>query len=282
MKRNKMMRVAATLGVAVLLTTGALSGTLAKYITSADGSASARVAKWGIVMNSTGSSTFKDSYDSSVATSKTGENIVAPGTSGSAVYAVTGTPETAYEITFKGTKKSDVYLENGLTYSYAGTDIKYTRPNGSPVERTYYPVNYSVEIKYMGDDVVKINKAGTEENAASINALNTIQTFETLDEAMKALSNTKVTYDTPNTAADLTVELKWAWQFDKDTNTNNIKVSGGHEPNDAYDTVLGDIAARNIDLTIDSQKVNTMTPAVNDKYSTEIGYTLQMTATQID
>ena len=78
------------------------------------------------------------------------------------------------------------------------------------------------------------------------------------------------------------MELKWAWQFDKDTNTNSIKVSGGHEPNDAYDTVLGDIIAKNTDLTIDGQKVSAMTPAVADKYSTQIGYTLQMTATQVD
>ena len=50
----------------------------------------------------------------------------------------------------------------------------------------------------------------------------------------------------------------------------------------AYDTVLGDIIAKNTDLTIDGQKVSAMTPAVADKYSTQIGYTLQMTATQID
>ena len=282
MKKNKMMRNTAALGVAVLLTASVLSGTLAKYTTTAEGTDSARVAKWGIVMNSTGSSTFKDSYDSSVATSKAGEKIVAPGTSGSAIYAVTGTPETAYEITFKGSSENDVYLENGLAYSYAGTDVKYTKPDGSPVERAYYPVNYSVKIKHTGSGDAKISKAGTEENAVSINALNTVQTFETLEAAMKALSNTQVTYDTPNTAADLTVELKWAWQFDKDTNTNSIKVSGGHEPNDAYDTVLGDIIAKNTDLTIDGQKVSAMTPAVADKYSTQIGYTLQMTATQVD
>ena len=75
MKKNKMMRNTAALGVAVLLTASVLSGTLAKYTTTAEGTDSARVAKWGIVMNSTGSSTFKDSYDSSVATSKAGEKL---------------------------------------------------------------------------------------------------------------------------------------------------------------------------------------------------------------
>lgn len=54
MKKNKMMRNTAALGVAVLLTASVLSGTLAKYTTTAEGTDSARVAKWGIVMNSTG------------------------------------------------------------------------------------------------------------------------------------------------------------------------------------------------------------------------------------
>ena len=48
MKKNKMMRNTAALGVAVLLTASVLSGTLAKYTTTAEGTDSARVAKWGI------------------------------------------------------------------------------------------------------------------------------------------------------------------------------------------------------------------------------------------
>lgn len=44
MKKNKMMRNTAALGVAVLLTASVLSGTLAKYTTTAEGTDSARVA----------------------------------------------------------------------------------------------------------------------------------------------------------------------------------------------------------------------------------------------
>ena len=46
MKKNKMMRIASALLVAVILTTCAISGTFAKYVTSTPGSDSARVAKF--------------------------------------------------------------------------------------------------------------------------------------------------------------------------------------------------------------------------------------------
>ena len=48
MKKNKMMRLASGLLVAVLLTTSMISGTFAKYVTTESGSDSTRVAKWDI------------------------------------------------------------------------------------------------------------------------------------------------------------------------------------------------------------------------------------------
>ena len=47
MKKNVMMRVASALLVAVLMTTCAISGTFAKYTTTASGKDAARVANWG-------------------------------------------------------------------------------------------------------------------------------------------------------------------------------------------------------------------------------------------
>ena len=48
MKKIKTMRIASILLIAVLMTTCAISGTFAKYVTSAEGGDSARVAKWGV------------------------------------------------------------------------------------------------------------------------------------------------------------------------------------------------------------------------------------------
>ena len=117
MRKNKMMRLASALLVAVLLTTCAISGTFAKYVTAETGSDSARVAKWGVEIVAA-TEMFSDSYKDAKTTynaSETGDaitvqadtegtNIVAPGTKGSLVgFAVTGTPEVDVEVTYDAT-----------------------------------------------------------------------------------------------------------------------------------------------------------------------------------
>ena len=54
MRKNKMMRAASALMVAVLLTTCTISGTFAKYVTTASGNDTARVAKWGVQIDMAG------------------------------------------------------------------------------------------------------------------------------------------------------------------------------------------------------------------------------------
>lgn len=103
MRKNKMMRAASGLLVAVLLSTCAISGTFAKYTTSADGTDSARVAKWGFTGGSTItiSDLFKNTYDTTVNSST---DVIAPGTNGSATFGFTydgdnsvTAPEVAYK-----------------------------------------------------------------------------------------------------------------------------------------------------------------------------------------
>lgn len=61
MKKNKMMRIAAVLLIVTLLSTCVISGTFAKYVAKADMEDSARVAKWGIKIETSGS-LFSDRY----------------------------------------------------------------------------------------------------------------------------------------------------------------------------------------------------------------------------
>ncbi|MBP5766482.1 MAG: hypothetical protein J6X47_05810, partial [Clostridia bacterium] len=112
--KNKMMRIASVLLVAALITTCAISGTFAKYVTKVSGEDSARVAKWGIVLgvNTTGAFddryvTHDDTYEgefSVMAYNATdeakGDKLVAPGTSSKDLdmnfsASVKGTPEVA-------------------------------------------------------------------------------------------------------------------------------------------------------------------------------------------
>jgi hypothetical protein len=103
MKKNKMMRIASVLLVAVLMSTCAISGTFAKYVTSANSSDSARVAKFGVEITANGN-IFAASYDSTVAADGGTPDVVAPGTSGNlASMTLSGKPEVSVKVTYTGT-----------------------------------------------------------------------------------------------------------------------------------------------------------------------------------
>ena len=116
MKKNAMMKIAAILMVAVLLTTCAISSTFAKYTTTGvTGTDSARVAKWGVTVNATLlSNLFAARYDNDTtdksAISLNAQDIVAPGTTKyvALTNAVSGQPEVAVEIT----TAAEVALDN--------------------------------------------------------------------------------------------------------------------------------------------------------------------------
>ena len=151
MKKNKMMRIASVLLIAVMMSTCAISGTFAKYVTSGTGSDSARVAKWGVTVVSNGemfgehyngttddkvSLTYTGSVDSQGQIPGGGESdILAPGTKGDMVAVdLAGIPEVAVKVTYSaevtltGWKINSVdeycplYITvNGTTYNCAGS-----------------------------------------------------------------------------------------------------------------------------------------------------------------
>ena len=125
MKKNTMMRVASALLVAVLLTTCAISGTFAKYVSTSNGSDSARVAKWDIKLEDaamTNTFTFdlfntvKDSNGTDNETdvkAGEGETIIAPGTSGSFEINLKNDSEVnaKYAIAYTVTNENDIPVE---------------------------------------------------------------------------------------------------------------------------------------------------------------------------
>ena len=209
MKKNVMMRLASGLLVAVLLTTCAISGTFAKYVTSESGSDFARVAKWGVEVEAESFDMFTDAYetDDTTATftgsysvdSADGEDVMAPGTSGSfANIAITGTPEVAVEVAVEA------------TVSVSGNWI---------VDGDFYcPIVITV-----GAEAI----SGLDyENAADFAA------------AIKAKLDGKSAQYAPN--EDLSaiynndnLDLAWAWAFEG---------AAGSKQTDAKDTALGNVA----------------------------------------
>ncbi len=106
MKKNKMMRIASILLVAVLISTCAIAGTYAKYVTKGEGTDTARVAKWGVTVTATGEAFAKEYKTDDTAFTETNsvistDKVIAPGTKGNvAAVALAGTPEVAVRVSY--------------------------------------------------------------------------------------------------------------------------------------------------------------------------------------
>ncbi len=192
MKKNRMMRIASVLLVAVLLSTCAISGTFAKYTTSASATDSARVAKWGVTVTATGNDAFALKYNDTADENGTKvvstTNVVAPGTKGDlASIDITGTPEVMV----------DVAVTADLTLT------GWTVTSGE-----YCPIVFKV-----GDEEIKMD--------------DTITTIEALISAVEAkftaMSKNSVA---ANTNLENSIAISWEWPISvddaKDTELGNL------------------------------------------------------------
>lgn len=248
MKKNTMMRVASALLVAVLLSTCAISGTFAKYVTTASGSDTARVAKWGVDFTAQ-SDLFETSYtkddnnytsmDLSVKSSDT-KNVVAPGTSGTGYsFATTGTPEVSYRVSFATTANTTpetVFL-------------------GADGADRYYPVVFTLKfnnaaVTIQSRDIASV--LGAVANCAYYFDVATGKYYATTDGG----TNWSDALD-----AAPSLELSWNWDFYVDAAT------------DVKDTALGNLAA--------GKTVAGYTQDGTD-YNLDIAFDISATATQID
>lgn len=174
MKKNVMLKIAAVLLVAVLLTTCAISSTFAKYVTEYTSTAeTARVAKWGLEVDTTSVASqklFHSKYmNGNGVTATTGDMIMAPGTEGSISLSslVKGTAEVSAQV--------QIYV------SYVA--------NGFMVDGgSYNPV------------VVKVNDTAIFPNEQG--------TWQTVGDPIIVLANKTVD------AADTNLKIEWKWAFD--------------------------------------------------------------------
>lgn len=279
MKKNKMMRLASAMMVLTLMSTSVISGTFAKYVTTASGTDSARVAKWGVVVTSTSdmfNSTYKidDTTVTGITNSVNAETVegkqdklVAPGTTKSDVaFTISGTPEVAVNVSVKIDEKDkdagvkDVFLKAGTYTDYTkvtGYDTDGNATYGTfNLSQDYYPLNWSL-------------KNGDNEVATG-----------TLSDIEKYLENSTGTGLSGNYAPNTDLSklgvddasgqytLSWTWAFERtdDVQTTDIDENALYN---AADTLLGNLAAKK--ATIDT-----------DKYCLDVAYELSITVTQID
>ncbi len=224
MKKNAMLKIAAILLVAVLLTTCAISTTFAKYVTATEEKEAeiARVADWGLKITMNGAETFAPDYGTDPAKlyvqAKTSsrDDLVAPGTESKADMSVTliGAPEVAYKLT----ATADVQLEGWAVTSgvYCPLVIK--------VNTTEYKINTT--------DVTTTDALEAKVENAILDALLGADATKTVSG--EALTGSSVDY-APNTdVTTVTDDIKISWYWP-------LSVS---EEYDAKDTELGDAAEK--------------------------------------
>lgn len=270
MKKNRMMRLASGLLVAVLITTSMISGTYAKYVTTDSVADKARVAKFGVVVTAEGSlfaETYKDAPTTekdaqtvvtSVATAgeTVGEKVVAPGTNNADdtfKFSITGKPEVDVKIEVV---VSDADTEKPTATSKA-LDIFLAQKTGLPDMTTgdkedtfnndtkYNPIKYTL-------------KKGTT-------VLVDGGTLEALEIALEAISAEKVDANTDLATTYGEYAITWEWDFD----------ANGAGTYDKQDTLLGDLAAG-----------TTLEPTIvlvkGTDYQLDTSIKIAITVTQID
>lgn len=221
MKKNKMMRLASGLFAAVLLTTCAVSGTFAKYVTGGSATDSARVAKFGVAVTATGDM-FKETYAKDNTSFTLSENtvvstdkVVAPGTSGSlGGVEITGTPEVAVRVACEAVTADfgDNWVDKDGNY--------------------YCPIEVTV-----GENTIK----GL--------SFDNIDAFETaVKDAVKTFTKDYAAgtdLGTETAKSENKLAVSWAWAFE--------------DNDDVKDTYLGDQAASGNAATISFEIATTVT-----------------------
>ncbi len=140
MKKNKMMRLASVLLVAVLLSTCAISGTFAKYVSSDTATDNARVAYWGWGSNIMGDLDLFDGNYTNV-DSRDDANVVAPGTEKTATISLAYTPngETkAPEVAYKYDVVATATTTNGYAALDSNANFKWTLKAPGATNATEY------------------------------------------------------------------------------------------------------------------------------------------------
>ncbi len=259
--KNKMMRIASVLMVAALLSTCVISGTFAKYIKTASAEDTARVAKFGVVIEAKGEA-FAEQYEVddenlteeevgivgeySVKTSVEGEKLVAPGTSGDvAAITLTGTPEVAVRVSYGITIAAEgweILPEAPAEEEAVEIPAEQQQKGGDTEEETaagdeYFPIVITVNgTKYA------IGTAAEEETPIKAEAEIVLcaDLDELIEKVTEAVEGASAVYAplTDLSSENVTgIAVSWEWPFETGADADEIAA------NDIKDTALGDQAA---------------------------------------
>lgn len=243
MKKNKMMRLASALLVAVLLTTSVISGTYAKYVTEGSGSDTARVARWGVeltISSTVFSKTYAGTDDVTVLAD---ENVIAPGTSGTAAtFTIGGTPEVDVNLVVTLDGKDGEQDDSKVVKLAAGDHLDYTTALDTTdkfnLAKEYIPVKWTLtkDGNAVYDGETKLENVSLETINSYFNNTTSGLSGDYNVEEQEGLRN----FD------DVTGEyvLTWTWPFSQNDKADTFL---GNEPTLQKETFTLRICATQID-----------------------------------
>lgn len=195
MKKEKILVLFAILVLILATIMLIISNTSAKYVTSANGTDSARVAHWNINTTNNIKDLFASSY-MNVAPGSEEQGVIAPGTSGTYSFTINGDVETSYTLSIIASGSDEV---NGAVSDYNPIKYSFTKPN-------------------TGDNK-ESNSTVTTEN----------MTFEELKSAINGIDDGKQVHNAGSLSGD-TYTIGWTWELDendeKDTLLGNLVSKG--------------------------------------------------------
>ena len=296
MKKNKAMRLASCLLVLTLLTACMISGTFAKYVSGDTTSDTAKVAKWGVTAQASGS-LFGKAYNSNTAVTDGDEiaatstnvsgtdNVVAPCTKNTKglILSISGTPEVANTVAAavpKDKTNSDIFLKEGtygvmaeangvtaanVTDYYVESSGTYTKAtNGSfNADTTYYKL---VDEAAVVNDYYPINWKVTPKTG---NAVENIKKGTELLTSIKTVFGS--TSNNAGVALDNSCTITWEWPIGTDAANN-----------DAADTILGHLMNTNSKVVKQDAGAVTYQAVADADYSTKLAFNVELSVTQID
>lgn len=242
MKKNKMMRLASVLLVLVMLTTCVISGTFAKYVDQGSASDSARVAKWGIVIEVTGDAAFAPGYGAddkastdlsatatTVLSADSTANVVAPGTKGDLGAAeITGNPEVDYHVAVACDLNLTGWVINS-TVSYC--PIKFVVNDGSADQEFVFDFSGAVTIDEFEAEIEKAVIAALLANTDAYAVQKHTVAYEGLNPTTEQDGYIAVAQYEANEICNKTVSVTWEWAYSQDSAYQN----------DTNDTKLGNL-----------------------------------------
>lgn len=305
MKKTKVMRLLSLLLVMTLISTCAISGTFAKYVTKAEGEDQARVAKWGIVLTMKDDGFFKSEYETDDTKGYTGlsvkadneDKLVAPGTSAGEFEAtVKGTPEVATRYILEiPAEWADVVLKAGTYTDYTklvptigedGTTYGYT--DTFTLDKDYAPVKWDITVS-KGNTTMSLTQVaqaypelaaamgGNKYGFSATNAVDIVKQYgpqlqDLILTMVSGAQNASFTVDENGVirlALDFEPGKEMDFKFTLKWAWEFTDAEGETEVslNDKADTYLGNVAAGVI---------------TDDNASTDIKFTWTATAVQID